>query len=109
MDNTTLWDKIADFFSTEAGNGNILGITVYGDVTVGNILAVIIIAIVTYTIARAVTNIIRRILVGKVDLNNITFFAKLVRWLIYFLGFLVASPQLHIDFSGLMVAGGVVA
>jgi 2,3-bisphosphoglycerate-dependent phosphoglycerate mutase len=50
-----------------------------------------------------------RVLAGKVEINNSTFLAKLVRWGTYFVGIVAASPFLHIDFSGLMVAGGIVA
>lgn len=80
-----------------------------GEITYGDMLGVIIIVVVTYLLARTLSTLLRRILAGKVETSNIAFLAKLLKWTLYFIGFLVISPYLHLDLSGLMVAGGVVA
>ncbi len=82
-----------------------LGITI----TYGGILTVIIIVIATFLIAKLLSNLVRRMFVGKLDKSNLSFMEKLTRWVIYFFGFLAVSGPLGIDFSGLMVAGGIVA
>lgn len=100
MDNSTL--------ALLTGN-TLLDSTFIGEITFGNLFAAIIIIIATYIIGKFLSTLVLRILAGKVDPNNSTFLVKLVKWVIYFIGFLIASPFLHIDLSGLMVAGGVVA
>jgi len=90
------------------GNG-FLDTIFIGEITYGNLLAAIIIIIATYIIGKFSSNLVLRVLAGKVDPNNSLFLVKLVKWVLYFVGFLIASPFLHIDLSGLMVAGGVVA
>ena len=100
MDNSTL--------ALLTGN-TLLDSKIIGEITFGNLFAAIIIIIATYIIGKFLSILILRILAGKVDPNNSTFFVKLVKWVIYFIGFLIASPFLHVDLSGLMVAGGVVA
>ncbi|MDD2295937.1 MAG: mechanosensitive ion channel [Eubacteriales bacterium] len=81
----------------------------FGAITYGNLLAAIIILAGTYVVAKVLSVIVMRVLTGKVEVNNSTFLAKLVRWLTYFVGIVAASPFLHIDFSGLIVAGGILA
>ncbi len=100
MDNSTL--------ALLTGN-TLLDSKIIGEITFGNLFAAIIIIIATYIIGKFISILVLRILAGKVDPNNSTFLVKLVKWVIYFIGFLIASPFLHIDLSGLMVAGGVVA
>lgn len=86
-----------------------LDTTFFGEITYGNLLAAIVILIATYVIAKVLSVVVMRFLTGKVEINNSTFLAKIVRWGTYFVGIVAASPFLHIDFSGLMVAGGIVA
>ncbi len=96
--------------TTEILVGNsFLDTTFFGEITYGNLLAAIVILIVTYVVAKVLSVVVIRILAGKVEINNSTFLAKLVRWGIYFVGIVAVSPFLHLDFSGLMVAGGIVA
>jgi 2,3-bisphosphoglycerate-dependent phosphoglycerate mutase len=100
MDNSTL--------ALLTGN-TLLDSTFIGEITFGNLFAALIIIIATYIVGKFLSILVLRILAGKVDPNNSTFLVKLVKWVIYFIGFLIASPFLHVDLSGLMVAGGVVA
>lgn len=81
----------------------------FGDITVGNLLAVFLIVILTFIIAKLVASTMKKFMMGKLEMNNIAFITKLVRWIIYFIGFMALSPQLHLDLSGLLVTGGIVA
>ena len=99
---------MADLSSLFIGN-SFLDTKLIGEITYGDMLGVIIIVVVTYLLARTLSTLLRRILAGKVETSNIAFLAKLLKWTLYFIGFLVISPYLHLDLSGLMVAGGVVA
>lgn len=87
------------FFDTVLING----------ISYGDIIGACIVLIGTLIVAKFFSGIVNRMFTGKIEKNNIIFMQKLVRWAIYFIGFLVMSPLLHIDFSGLMVAGGIVA
>ena len=96
--------------TTAVLTGNsLLDTNVIGQITAGNLLVAVIIIIATYIFAKLTCRVIIRVLAGKVDTNNSAFLAKLVKWAIYFIAFLIVSPFLHIDLSGLMVAGGIVA
>jgi len=88
---------------------NFLDTKLIGEISYGDILGIIIIVVLTYLLARTLCTLLRRVLAGKVETNNIAFLAKLLKWTIYFIGFLLVSPYLHLDLSGLLVAGGVVA
>ncbi|MDV0441042.1 mechanosensitive ion channel family protein [Methanorbis furvi] len=77
--------------------------------TYGDIIAVVVIIAATFIIAKLLSNIVRRMFSGKIDKGNLAFMEKLTRWTIYFFGFLAVSTPLGIDFSGLMVAGGIIA
>ncbi|HJJ98907.1 MAG TPA: mechanosensitive ion channel family protein [Methanocorpusculum sp.] len=92
-------DSSNGFFDTVLING----------ITYGDLLGVVITLISTLIVAKTFSGIVNRTFTGKIETNNIIFMQKLVRWVIYFIGLLVMSPLLHLDFSGLMVAGGVVA
>ncbi|MCZ9312210.1 MAG: mechanosensitive ion channel, partial [Methanocorpusculum sp.] len=94
--------------SDDGGTGFFDTILING-ITYGDIVGAGIILIGTLIVAKVFSGIVNRMFTGKIEKNNIIFVQKLVRWVIYFIGFLVMSPLLHIDFSGLMVAGGIVA
>ena len=94
--------------SDDGGSGFFDTVLING-ITYGDIIGAVIILIGTLIVAKIFSGIINRMFTGKIEKNNIIFMQKLVRWVIYFIGFLVMSPLLHIDFSGLMVAGGIVA
>lgn len=78
-------------------------------ITYGDILGAVIVLFGTLIISKVLSGIVNRMFSGKVKKNNVIFMQKLTRWIIYFIGFLVMSPLLSIDFSGLIVAGGIVA
>ncbi|HJJ30172.1 MAG TPA: mechanosensitive ion channel family protein [Methanocorpusculum sp.] len=100
---------MADNSTEILGGTGFFGTTFIGQITYGDLIMAAIILLATYIIARVISVVVMRILAGKVEISNSTFLAKLARWLVYFVGIVAASPFLHIDFSGLMVAGGIVA
>ena len=89
-------------------NTTILASFIYGQVTVGNIVIFILLLVVTFILARAVSGVLRRTLAGKTEAKTIDLTVKSIRTVIYVVGIIVACTQLKIDLSGLLVAGGVV-
>ena len=76
--------------------------------TYGDLIAVLLILIATFIIAKIVSGLVRRMFSGSIEKSNLSFMEKLTRWIIYFFGFLAISGPLGIDFSGLLVAGGII-
>lgn len=108
---TAIYDSIFGSLtgSGDSGGSGFFETVLINNITYGDILGAVIILIGTLIVAKILSGIVNRMFTGKVEKNNIVFMQKLTRWVIYFIGFLVMSPLLHIDFSGLMVAGGIVA
>lgn len=100
---------ISDWLAKVTGNEALFHTPLIGDITLSDIIGIIIILIVTTIIILVVKRLIRKVLLGKVDGTNIDGLNKTIRWIIIFIAFLVLCPYLHLDLSGLMVAGGVVA
>jgi len=86
----------------------ILDFKLVGDITIGNVIAIAIIIFVAILVAKLLDHTIRHRLSGSVDPKNIDGLIKVVNWIIVFIAFLVASPQLHLDLTGLLAAGGVI-
>ncbi|HJJ30664.1 MAG TPA: mechanosensitive ion channel family protein [Methanocorpusculum sp.] len=101
-------ENIGTMMQGGATGNSLLDTVVFGEVTIGNLIAVAIIIIAAIVLKRIISSVIRRVLSGKVDAKNSDGLVKLASWTIYFIAFLVICPQLHIDISGLLVAGGVV-
>ncbi|MDO5847390.1 MAG: mechanosensitive ion channel family protein [Methanocorpusculum sp.] len=108
VSSSSLIGELGKLFDGGLTGNVILDFKLIGDFTIGNLLAVILITILVIVASRVVSRLLRRGLSGKVDAKNIDGLVKLVCWIIFFIGLLIASPQLHIDLSGLLVAGGVV-
>ncbi len=100
--------EIKDFFEGDPTGNSILDFKLFADFTVGNLIGVLIIALVVFILIKIISHLIRRGLSGKVDAKNIDGTVKLACGVLIFFGILAASPLLHIDFNGLLVAGGVV-
>ena len=105
---TPLVNEIENFFDGKLTGNSILDFKLFADFTIGNLIGVLIIAVVVFVLIKIVSRLIRRGLSGKIDAKNIDGTVKLACGVIIFLGILGASPLLHIDFNGLLVAGGVV-
>ncbi len=85
----------------------ILNSLLFDQVSVGNVLAFLVIIAVTFFIARILSTVLRRSLAGKTEAKNIDYLIKILRTVIYVIGIIAACSQLKIDLSGLLVAGGV--
>ncbi|HJJ36465.1 MAG TPA: mechanosensitive ion channel family protein [Methanocorpusculum sp.] len=97
-----------DVVATGKATGiSFLDFRLVGEFTVGNLIAVLVIAFVAFLVVKLVTYAIRHRLRGKVDPKNTDGLVKIVTWIIILIAFLVASPQLHLDLTGLLAAGGV--
>ncbi|HJJ91117.1 MAG TPA: mechanosensitive ion channel family protein [Methanocorpusculum sp.] len=105
-----VYDHIFGSLSLSDGNNcKFFDTVLVNGITYGDLLGVVIILFCTLVAAKIFGMIVNRMFIGKIEKNNIIFIQKLVHWVVYFIGFLVMSPLLHIDFSGLMVAGGIIA
>jgi small-conductance mechanosensitive channel len=85
----------------------ILDSTFYGDVTIGELLMFFAILIVAIIIAKFITINLERGLKDKVSKNLLNLVSKIVYYTTILIGLLIALPNLTFDFSGLLVAGGV--
>lgn len=86
---------------------DILNTTIYGEVTVGNILLFTAIMVLTVVIARLISVALKRALIDKVKKNQLEIILKTVYYGIIFLVFLGLTPIIGVNLSGLLLAGGI--
>lgn len=84
----------------------ILDTIVYNDVTLWNILVVLIILGISAGIIKIISLNVRRAFSDKISKNELEILLKTVKFIIGFLVFLFILPLLSIDLTGLIVAGG---
>jgi small-conductance mechanosensitive channel len=87
---------------------SIFAAPVYDITTVGDILWFFIILVLAIIIAKIVSLNLSRFLKDRVRKNDLNLITKAAYWLIFSIGFLTALPNLQVDLSGILVAGGVV-
>jgi len=102
-----MFNPVKEFFSHLTVD-SFFNIVLFGEFTVGNLFATIIIAAIFIFLAKKLGDIIRHRMTGKVESQQVDIIVKIVRIIILLIGLAVASPQLHIDISGLLVTGGVI-
>ena len=85
---------------------NILNTVVYKNVTIWDILVVIATIVLAFIIARIVTINLKKVLSDKVKKDILEIILKVINWGILGIAILAVLPQLNIDLSGLLVAGG---
>ncbi|HJJ48930.1 MAG TPA: mechanosensitive ion channel family protein [Methanocorpusculum sp.] len=107
--NSTQPEIVSGFLGDIFGNTAMFQTPIIGTITVSDIIGIIVILILTTIICIAAKHAVRKVLMGKVDGANIDGLNRTIRWIILFIAFLLICPYLHLDLSGLMVAGGVVA
>ena len=78
-----------------------------GGITIESLLFFTLILVIGVLIARIVSINVRRALSERLPANERELFTKLVYYGIVILAFLAALPQLSVDLSGLLVAGGI--
>ncbi|AGK61038.1 hypothetical protein Asulf_01035 [Archaeoglobus sulfaticallidus PM70-1] len=86
---------------------DILGQKVYGDVTVHDILFVVLMMTIATIVARIVTTNIRRALTDKMKRDQLELILKIVYYGIITIAFITVMPTLGLNLSGLLVAGGI--
>ncbi|WP_218185233.1 mechanosensitive ion channel domain-containing protein [Methanogenium cariaci] len=85
---------------------SIFAAPVYDITTVGDILWFFIILVLAIIIAKIVSLNLSRFLKDRVRKNDLNLITKAAYWLIFSIGFLTALPNLQVDLSGILVAGG---
>jgi len=78
-----------------------------GSITVENLVYFFVIILIGWAVARFVAINVRRALADRLAKNERELFVKLVYYVIILWAFVVALPQLNVDLSGLLVAGGI--
>ncbi len=80
---------------------------IYGDVTLFDLLEVIVILIVAVIIAKVITINLRRGLRDKLDKDHLEIVNKVVYYGIIIIAVLAVLPTFGVNLSGLLVAGGI--
>ena len=91
-----------------ANDTSIFANPLYGETTVGDLFWFVIILILAVIVAKIITLNLTRFLKYRVPKNDLNLISKVLYWVIFSMGFLLALPYLDVDLSGLFVAGGVV-
>ena len=84
-----------------------LNFVIYKDITLWDIIVVITTLALAVIIAKIVTINLKKILSDKIKKDVLEVILKLVNWAIIGVAVIAVLPQLNIDLSGLLVAGGI--
>lgn len=84
-------------------------VIVYGNVTLLDLIIVLVVFIVTTTLAKTLTLYLRRSLKGKVPRDQIGMVSKLIHLIFIIFALMLTLPILGFNPTGLLVAGGFVA
>jgi small-conductance mechanosensitive channel len=87
---------------------NGLSATLFGDITIYDLLILVLAVVLSIIVARILRYNVRKTLKGKVGEHRLTILEKLVYYAIIIIGIIIVLPQLGIDLTGLLVAGGFV-
>ncbi|MDV2482714.1 mechanosensitive ion channel family protein [Methanoculleus sp. Wushi-C6] len=79
-----------------------------GDITLEHLVYFIVILTLGVTVARIVSKNVRRALTDRLPKSERELVTKLIYYVIVVWAFVFALPQLNVDLSGLLVAGGIV-
>ncbi len=80
----------------------------WGTLTVGDLVVMLITVLIVLVAMRALSSYLRRILVGKISGDTLNIFLKSLNiGTLFFVLIVVLPPQLDLDLSGLLVAGGL--
>jgi small-conductance mechanosensitive channel len=86
---------------------DIFSYTLYKDVTLYNIIFFAVVVVISVIIARILRSNIRRAFREKVSTDVLNVLEKIVYYTIIGIGVFSALPQLGVDLTGLLVAGGI--
>lgn len=87
---------------------DVLGYRLYQDVTLYDVLFVIVVMVVATIIAKLVTTNLRRALIDKMKRDQLELMLKIIYFGIITVAFIGVLPALGLELSGLLVAGGIV-
>ncbi|WP_202318730.1 mechanosensitive ion channel family protein [Archaeoglobus neptunius] len=87
---------------------DILDYRIYQDVTVFDLIFVILVMAVATVFAKIVTTNLRRALIDKMKRDQLELMLKIIYFGIIIVAFIGVLPSLGLDLSGLLVAGGIV-
>ncbi|WP_290596436.1 MULTISPECIES: mechanosensitive ion channel family protein [unclassified Archaeoglobus] len=87
---------------------DVLGYRLYQDVTLYDVLFVIVVMVVATIIAKLVTTNLRRTLIDKMKRDQLELMLKIIYFGIITVAFIGVLPALGLELSGLLVAGGIV-
>ncbi len=87
---------------------NILSVTLYKDVTVYDVLIFLIVVSLSVVIARMLRTYLRRMLADKVTRDLLNVVEKIVYYAVIAVGIISVFPQIGVNLTGLLVAGGIV-
>lgn len=82
-------------------------ITVYGDITLSDLLVVIVTMVIAVFIAKVISMNLRKALSDKLKKDELEVFVKVINIVIILIAFIAILPILGLNLSGLLVAGGV--
>lgn len=86
---------------------DVLGLTLYGDVTLYDFVVAFLVMFFAVLLARFAISNLRRALAEKLKKDQLEILLKVVNFGILLIAFLSISPLLGINLSGLLVAGGI--
>ncbi|AIG98557.1 mechanosensitive ion channel family protein [Archaeoglobus fulgidus] len=86
---------------------DVLNYKLYGDVTVYDIIVVIVVMALATIIAKLITTNLRRALIDKMKRDQLELMLKVIYFGIIIVAFIAVLPALGLDLSGLLVAGGI--
>jgi len=86
---------------------DVLNYKLYGDVTVYDVAVVVFVMAFATIIAKIVTTNLRRALIDKMRRDQLELMLKIIYFGIIIIAFIAVLPALGLNFSGLLVAGGI--
>lgn len=86
---------------------SLLDTALIGNITLGDLLAIVIILIAAIVIGKLVTVYLKRALSDRVPKSELNVLLRATNYLIILLGLAAAAPYFEVNLSGLLVAGGV--
>ena len=86
---------------------DVLNYRIYGEITVYDVLFVVIVMAFATVIAKLITTNLRRALIDKMKRDQLELMLKIIYFGIIIVAFIAVLPALGIELSGLLVAGGI--
>ena len=87
---------------------DVLSYTIYGEVTISDILVFVFVVVLSLVVARLLRTNIRKMLKDKVAVDLLNVLEKVVYYVVIVTGVISVLPQVGINLTGLLVAGGIV-